>query len=172
MTFIGNRPSYNEPRVVKVRKVLQNKVGTGHVDPAVIEKMQEYLDTLEIDYTPIANKYIGHIEEIIADIPQQNYDREYYLSEIVKPVMDLKASGGMFNEQVISSISGSVLRLLENMHRLDDDMVDIIEAHNQSIRSAIALGVRSMEDHRAQKLIMEIKQACKRYHDKNMAKKL
>ena len=172
MTFIGNRPELKEPRVIKARKTLQQKVGTGQIDPALIEKMQDFLDNLVIDFTPIATKFLGKIDELLADLPDNDYDREYYLNEIMNPIMDLKAMGGMFNEQIISSISGTVLRLLENMHRLDNDVVAIIKAHNAAIRTAISLNVRSMEDQRAQALLKETKQACKRYLDKNMAKKL
>lgn len=171
MTYYGSKPGSNEPRVIKARKTLQAKIGTGRVDPKLIEEMQNYLDNLVVDYKPIAKRYIDRIEELLAEMPQNNYDREYYLNELMKPVMDMKATGGMFNEHVISNISGTVLRLLENTHNLDDDMVQIVKVHNASIRSALALGVRSMEDQRAQKLVMEIKKACKRYIDKIIAKR-
>jgi hypothetical protein len=171
MTYQTDNPGFNEPRVIKARKHLQAKIGTGKVDPRLIESMQEYLDNLKVDYEPIAKDYMDRIDELLAEMPENNYDREYYLNEIMKPVMDMKATGGMFNEHVVSNVSGTVLRLLENMHSLDDDMVAIVQAHNTIIRSAIALGVRSMEDQRAQRLVMEIKKACKRYVDKMSAKK-
>ena len=171
MTFQFDNLGASEPRVIKATKNLQLKIGTGTVDPKLIESMQKYLDNLKIDYEPIAKDYMDIIDKFLSEMPENNYDREYYLNEIMKPVMDMKATAGMFNEHVISNVSGTVLRLLENMHSLDDDMVSIVKAHNTIIRSALALNVNSMEDQRAQQLVMEIKKACKRYVDKMAAKK-
>lgn len=159
MTYFGSKYERKEPRVIKARKLLQQKIGTGQIDPFKIKKMQEYLDNLRIDYDPIAEQYLKKIEDIVAALPESEYDRDYHLQEIVKPVMELKATGGMFNEHVISNISGTVLGFLEHIQKLDAGSLEIVQAHNVAIRTALRQDIRSLENHKAQDLITEINRA-------------
>ena len=132
--------------------------------------MQEYIDNIKIDYRPVASKYLSKLESLLAEFTESRQSHDFYISEMIKPVMELKATGGMFNEDVVASVSGTVLSLLENSDMLDDDLLDIVIAHNTAVNAAVELGVRSMDDHRANALIMEVRQACVRYQSKKRKK--
>lgn len=170
MTYFGSKVNKSQPRKIKARKELQEKIGTGQINPFVLERIQEYIDNIKIDYQPIAEKYLQRLDALILEFEDERDNHDFYIKKMIDPVMELKATGGMFNEKVISSISGTVLNILEGINTLDDDMLEILRAHNRAINAAISMNVRSLDDYKSNALLEEVQQACMRYLSKNRKK--
>lgn len=169
MTKLGAGLEERLPRVIKANNLLQQKVGTGKIDPFVLEKIQSYLDSVTIDFNEIAEPHLIKIKMLMDEAGRSPYGREDFIEEMVKPIMELKATGGVFNEPVIANVSGMVLGILENVRRLDDDMLDILRSHNIAINTIVHAGIRNVDDRRAIDLMAELKQACMRYYNRTRA---
>ncbi len=167
MTKLGSGLEEKFPRVIKANNLLQQKIGTGKLDPFILDRIQAYLDSVSVDFEKIAEPHMKKIMMLMEEIPRNDYGREEFIEELVKPIMELKATGGVFNEPVIANVSGMVLGILENVRKLDDDMLDIIKVHNRAINTIIKTSIKTVDDRRAIEILAEIKHACMRYYNRN-----
>lgn len=159
--------SEQQPKVIKCNNFLQQKIGTGMINARILEKIQEHLDNVEVDFEEISSPYLQKLEALLNKMPQTDYGREEHIEDIVKPIMELKAVGGVFNEPVVSNLSGMVLGFIETIRKLDDDMLAIVRVHNNAVRMILKHELKKVDDPRAVSLFREVKQACMRYYAKH-----
>jgi len=155
------------PRFYKASYELQQRVGTGTVEQARIEKAQEYLDTVQIDVVPLIREKLALLEDRIATAREVAYEREEFLTGLLRPLMDVKSLSGMFHWPVVSRISAFVLSFMEDVRRLDDDVLEIITMHNRVIRLLMDRNTPDDDDPHGQAFLTELRAATKRYYDRH-----
>lgn len=163
----GHRETF--PRFFKADYELQKKVGTGTLDPNTVSKVQTYLDSVQADITPELRAHLDAINLALAEARKVNYEREAFLPQILKPLMDTKSLGGMYHEMMICRISSFVLTFLEDVRKLDNDVIDIVTAYTKVAKLMMDLKIKDETNPHGQSFLSEIRNACKRYYDKQSA---
>lgn len=155
------------PRFFRASAELQQKIGTnGTVDTATIERMQGYLDAVKIDVIPLLRERLDTIDERVASTRGIAYEREEFLNGILRPLMDVKSISGMFHWPTVSRLSGFVLTFIEDVRRLDNNVLDIVDAHNRSVRLLLDRGTPQGGETHATAFLTEIRNATRRYYEK------
>lgn len=154
------------PHFFKASAELQQKIGTGSVDTATLQRMQSYLDAVKIDVIPLLRERLVTLDERIAAARTVSYEREEFLNSILRPLMDIKSISGMFHWPVVSRISGFVLTFVEDVRRLDDNVLDIVDAHNRSVRLLLDRGTPEGSESHGTAFLTEIRNATRRYYEK------
>lgn len=165
----GYRESY--PRFFKANKVLQAKVGTGALDPAVLQKMQTYMDdfTADVDDLLRAQLEIAQTETANAS-SSAGYEPEQFLPKLANAIMQLKAIGSMFGHKTIGELAAVTLAFLDTAQRLDPDALEIVEAHNRAVNVVLNAGTQGINAATGMVLSSELQAAVVRYMQKNQAK--
>ena len=157
------------PRYFKADFELQQKVGTGTLEAESVAKVQQYLDSVQSDVTPQLRADIEAMEKILAEAKTMKYDREQFLPNITKPLMNVKSLSGMFHEMMVCRVSAFVLTFLEDVRKFDDDVAEIIGAYLKVCKTLMDLKIKEETNPHGQSFLSEIRNACKRYYDKQQA---
>lgn len=157
------------PRYYKADFELQQKVGTGTLDAEAVSKVQGYLDSVQSDVTPQLRQDLIVIENALAEAKKVSYDREQFLGTITKPLMNVKSLSGMFHEMMVCRVSAFVLTFLEDVRKFDDDVAEIIGAYLKVANTLMDLKIKEETNPHGQSFLAEIRNACKRYYDKQAA---
>lgn len=163
----GYRP--NPPRYFKADFELQQKVGTGHLDPEAVSKVQSYLDQVDVDVTPDLRHALEEIETALGEAKSLSYDREQFLPPITRALMNIKATSGMFRQMMLCRVSAFLLTFLEDVRKFDKDVIDIIGAYLRVARTLLDMKITDETNEYGQVFLQEIRAACKRYYDKQAA---
>ena len=161
----GHRESY--PRFFKADPELMAKVGSGTLDADVIAKAQDYMSSVTMDIVPSLRQNLDEIQTALANARTVNYDREEFLPQIVKPLMDIKSLSGMFQELMVCRVSAFVLTFLEDVKKFDNDVADIIAAYVKVVETLLDLKIKDETNPHGQSFLTEIRSATKRYYDKH-----
>ncbi|MEM6781881.1 MAG: hypothetical protein AAF569_08465 [Pseudomonadota bacterium] len=160
---------YSEPRFIEPQNTLKIKVGHGGIPPAVLKKSQDFIESNATDFVPYADEYLDEIEASmrkIKDHPSLKKD-PIFLDQFAQPIMGLKSNGGMFKYPLISMIADVTLQFLDRAGELNEDGMDIIRAHNGSIRLILKAELKGYAGPEGQKITMELSEACNRYFKKH-----
>lgn len=154
------------PRFYKADLALQQKIGTGPLDPTAVARMQDYLDSVQVDITPRLRELLNTLETAITQAAPVAYDRDAFLPGISRPLMEIKSESGMFHEMMVCRVSSFVLTFLEDVRKLDRDVLDIISAYVKVARMLLDLKIQDEKNPVGQSCLSEIRNATKRYYDK------
>ena len=81
--------------------------------------------------------------------------------------MHLKANGGMFQYHLISDIADICLQFLEAIEEYNDEAIEIIKAHEQTIQIILDNKLKGNGGKEGYELVKELHQACSRYFKKH-----
>ena len=155
------------PRIIKTPNYLKQKVGDDRIDVHQIQKCQEVLAAVEVDFTDEAEVAINKVRDLLKVVRGVQYGREEeYYQQIVDPIMFLKAGGGMFRYSTVYHVSNLMQSFLERMRRLDDDVLDILDAYENATRLCLFKCPKDTKNPIMRKLYKELESACIRYMDK------
>lgn len=157
------------PRYYKADLELQQKVGTGTIDPKVIEAMQERMQAIATDITPELQKDLAVIEAARSAAHAQPYDGDMHRPAIVRAIMNIKSNGGMFGHLMVSRVAAHILSFLEDVKKLDPDVLEILGAFTKVTSVMLAKDMRDEKSAEGQVLLNEVRNACNRYHEKQQA---
>ena len=158
----GKKPRYHTPP-----NVLREKCGQGGINPDVIQHAQQFIDDNPQDFTPYAESYIERLDAAIAEVRRDRSKRGLDVAQaIVRPVMELKANGAMFEYPLISAVAGVLLNFLEVISELNDDALDIVVVHRRTLGVIVASKLRGGGGHDGAALLQELADACDRYFRK------
>jgi len=163
----GYKETY--PRFYKADNELQQRVGTGTIDPATIAKAQDYMNAVNTDITPSLREDLHKIAGALAEARKISYDREEFLPHVTRPLMNIKSLSGMFNELMVCRVSAFMLTFLEDVKKFDNDIADIIDAYMKVVRTLLDLKIRDETNPHGQSFLTEIRAATKRYYEKHAA---
>jgi hypothetical protein len=155
-----------ETRVYKATHLLQAKVGRGNLDEKVVARCQQVMDENDFDFEPMARDYLRRFYELVDKSRRERGDGLGIIDEMTTIAMQLKANAAVFHYPIISKLAIIMLWLLESIEGLDDDAIDIAQAHYDSVETVLTLGLRNEDSEQSRELEEELKAACERYFNK------
>lgn len=153
-------------RFINPPNVLRQKVGTGGIDPKLLDKGQEFLESSNFDFEPYANNFLEQVSKVVGDFKAGKIRDAEAIEDLIRPVMQLKANGGMFQYQLISDIADVALFFLEKLTKLDKDALDILVAHEKTLQVIVKGKLKGSGGREGRALSRELEKACTRYFDK------
>lgn len=154
-------------RFVTPPNVLRQKVGTGGIDPRLLDKGQEFLENNKIDFEPYARDFLEEIDKVVGDFKKDKIRDAEAIEYMIRPVMQLKANGGMFHYQLVSDIADVALFFLEKLVKLDNDALDILVAHQKTLQIIMKSNLKGSGGREGRALARELEKACTRYFSKH-----
>ncbi len=160
---------YKNVNIIKASFRLMQKVGMGPVRPGVIEECEKFIADNNIDFLPWAQSCLDDLKTVLAETKIDGETlNDDVRQELIAPIMQIKASGAMFQNKPLTELAACLLHFLENIKTLDADVMQIIKA-NEVVLTAFLKD----EEHTnvltptKEKLIIELRAACNRYGTKN-----
>lgn len=159
-----------KPRFIKASNVLKQKVGYGSIDEALLEKSQKVIDSNEIDFAPYAEQYLKELSAVIKDIKAGKFTADEIKNKLVRPVMQLKANGGMFQYRLVSDVADIAMQFIEAVEDINDDTFDVLKAHQNTLAVIVQNKLKGDGGREGYALVKELDQACKRYFGRHKKK--
>jgi S-adenosylmethionine synthetase len=156
----------------KANKILQQKIGRGPLDLAVIEKAQKAIENNKVDFAPLGLQFLTELEEALTNVEKTlNEDKfEKQKQSLTGPVMELKANATTFHFNLVGNLANIMLSFLESIKKLDKDALAIVRAHHDTLKGIITKKMKGDGGKEGQVFIRELEDACARYHKKNKKK--
>ncbi len=147
---------------------LKRKAGSGGIPQHLLDKGEGFIKENDIDFIPFAKDHIKHIKAYAKELKtaKNKTAEQQYFDGITENVMRLKAHGGMFGYDIMSAVSDITLNCLELTKTINDDLYQIIDAHNNSIELVIATKLRGNGGDQGKAIVNELRKATVRYHKK------
>ena len=162
-----NSIDYNDAEFITPPNRLKQKVGSGGLPAEVLQKADALIANNNFDFRPLGLEYLEAIEATLERSLKSRFRTHDHVIALTNPVMLLKAHGGMFGYPLVSEISYTALRFLENIHVLDDDAIEIVQAHYDILESLFENNIRGLGGDEGYKLVTELANACNRYYRKH-----
>ncbi len=154
-------------RTIKASRLLQAKVGVGPlVDEKLITRSQKLIDGNEVDFAPMAQEYLSLLQTAIDEAKKPGRDDKIVLDELVNAVMQIKANATMFDYDLMGGLANVMLNFLETLEAIDNDVIDIVEAHQKTQQMVIGNKMKGGGGEFGRTVTAELKDACKRYFAK------
>ncbi len=154
-----------KPRFIKPPNILKQKVGNGGIDEQLLERGQEAINTTEFDFIPYAQAFLKQLSDFAKEA-RSNDNFSAAKEKMIRPVMQLKANGGMFRYQLVSDVADIALQFLESVDTANDDTFDVLKAHEKTINIIITNKLKGDGGREGYALIKELDKACQRYFSK------
>lgn len=153
--------------IIKASYRLMQKVGMGPIPQNLVDECEAFIRTNRIDFLPWALSCMRDLNDaLLGSIATDTLD-EKLRQDMIAPIMQLKASGTMFQNEPLTQLAGAMLHFLENIPTLTRDVLDIVKA-NEAVLTAFLRDPKPNEMNEGkQALILELKQACNRYAQKH-----
>jgi hypothetical protein len=157
-----------KPRFIKPPNVLKQKVGIGGFDEKLIIRSQEFIEKIDVDFIPYAEKYLQDFARGVKAAAGSNDNFSKVRDTIIYPVMQLKANGGMFQYQLVSEVADIALQFLEavDSDTVNPEALDVLRAHENTLKVIITNKLKGNGGAEGFKLVQELDKACKRYFTK------
>lgn len=159
--------SDKKAKFIKVENKIQKKAGYGEISEVAISRSENLILNNNVDFKEIATPILFNLKETIQLAKDRPDQIDVLRQELIKPVMELKANGAMFKYDLIGSLAGIMLSFLEHIKQLDEDAIDIIDAHHKTLMLIIAKGIKNDGGLLGKQVILELESACARYYRKN-----
>ncbi|MCC6598456.1 MAG: hypothetical protein IT559_06670 [Alphaproteobacteria bacterium] len=143
---------------------LKAKVGSGGIPESLIRKAQQVMECFESDFRPEARRLVDSLDEALKKAQaalrsEKDIDKE----ELVFPVMQLKANGGMFKYELISDVADICLQFMEGVEDYNQDTFEVIQIHKSTINTILNNNLRGSGGPEGYALVQELHAACMRY---------
>ena len=147
---------------------LKEKVGSGGIDPIVLSKAQEVLDSNPTDFAPIGESLLKALFEAVNEVRSEKAVGEVAIESILYPVMQLKAKGAMFRYPLITEVSSILVDFLETVSAIDNDILEIALALHKVLKAILT---QKMEGNSTTGKIFcqALNDACERYQKQKMS---
>jgi hypothetical protein len=156
-----------QPRFIKPANVLKQKVGSGGLSDDIIDNAQTFIEENNIDFLPYAESFLEEFSKRIRDYKSLGDDFENRRDALIRPVMQLKANGGMFRYRLVSDVADIALQFLEAIEEINEDGINVLKAHEKTIRIIIDNKLAGDGGSEGYDLVKELDGACKRYFSKH-----
>lgn len=150
---------------------LKARVGSGGIDEKKIEAAQTAIEKADIDFLPMAQKFLEQWIEATNEISSSPDKFQESIERLIYPVMQIKANGGMFRYNLLSNVADIALQFLEEIETFDADVLKVVRAHENAVRVILANKMTGDGGRQGQELINELDKACQRYFKKLESKK-
>jgi len=160
----------DKTKIIKANYRLQQKVGAGPLDPRAVLKSQQAMDNNTLDFGPVGLTILKKIEDVINIAKSPEANSKDIKASLTTPVMELKAHAALFHYSLISMLANVMLNFLEAIKDVDDDVIDIVRAHHDTLHMIIVRQIRGGGGDSGRLLVEELQQACDRYYQKKFSK--
>jgi len=147
--------------------ILREKIGRGGIEPTRLEKAEEFIDTNPLNFVPFAERMIEKVDEGVRQAKSGKVKGKKAVDMLSRPIMELKANGGMFKYMLVSHLADIVLNFLETIDNVDSDVLEIIAAHQNALNVIISNELQGTGGKEGMALANELDSACKRYYKKH-----
>ena len=154
-------------KVITPRHILREKIGYGGIDPVALNRAEESIAKNDVDFQPYAQDFLARIDKAVSAARSLEVRNRSVVDTIVRPVMELKASGGMFKYPLVTEIADILLDFLEGLDSLNSDAFGIIDAHQKTLQVIINSKLTGDGGRAGKALADELYGACKRYQKKH-----
>ena len=164
-----SRPSRRKADFIMPPNLLKEKVGDGGLTDDIIDKAQALLENHSHDFRPLADIYLEKIKRGV-DLFRRNGndgDKEAAIAHVLYPTMQLKANGAMFHYPLVTKIADHLIRFLEVIDSLDEDVLEIIDAFQTTIRAIVHGRITGDGGNNGSELLQALVDACTRYFERN-----
>lgn len=155
-----------KPKFFNPPNRLKQKVGDGGIAANTLKKGQDYLDANKIDFEPYAKDFLKALKTFV-EKAEKSPDNQELTDSMIKPIMELKANGSMFQYHLVSMIADVVLQFLETVQTLNKDVLEILKVHNKTLEIIIQNKIKGPCGKEGELLTQELYEACKRYYKKH-----
>lgn len=164
-----NQKPRRKAEFIKPPNHLKAKVGTGGLSEEILDKAQTLLENNTVDFFPLAEMYLDALMKGIelAKSGKKDDDKEYIISCMLYPGMQLKANGGMFKYQLVTEIADKLIQFLEVIEEPDIECVEIVLAFHTTMRAVVLGKITGSGGRHGQELLAALTHACTRYFDKH-----
>lgn len=147
---------YSTDKVVKASKptdvwywrlpnALQEKVAGGSFGPAtkgemptdLLEQAEQQLERAALDFTTWALEYLAKLSDLCTEALLEPGRRVRHFSEIHTLALELRGQGGTFGYPLVSRIGKMLFDLTGEGCREDDNAVEIVKCHVDSMRAIL-----------------------------------
>jgi hypothetical protein len=146
--------------------ILRKKVGSGGLPVSRIAKAEDFIDNNRTDFEPFARKILADLAKEIAAAREHMPADKSAIHKISVPIMQMKASGGMFGYALASEIAAVVLDFLESIDELNRDGFHIVDVHQKTLDAIIKHKLSGTGRREGHALATELYDACERYRRK------
>lgn len=145
--------------------VIKRKVGSGGIDPGLIDKAQQAIEENTVDFKPIATELIAILGKGYQDTVNGTLQGEAAIESMLYPAMQLKAQGAMFHFPLVSEISDILVNFLETVTLPpSESALEIVDAHKLAIGVVISSNMTGRTSAQGQELKTSLMEACIRYY--------
>lgn len=147
--------------------VIKQKVGSGGVSEEILDKAQTLLEQNAVDFTPLAEIYLGQLMGGIhvAKNPPKDVPEESLFASMLYPSVQLKANGKMFHYPLITVMADKLIQFLEVVESPDKEVIEIILAFHTTIQMVVQARIQGDAGAQGRSLLKALDQACNRYFE-------
>lgn len=156
-------------KTYKASTLLKQKVGSGPIDPKIVERAQKQIDHNEVDFTPLGMEFLEKLKKNLERVEKEGdkIDVAEQKQLLTQPVMELKANATIFHYSLIGNLANIMLSFLESIEKVDKDAFSIVQAHHTTLHAIVAKKMKGDGGAHGKVFMQELKQACARYYAKN-----
>ena len=140
------------------------------MEPTRLERAEIFIEENQLDFTPYAESLIKRLDGIIKDIKSGDLSHEEGRGTLIRSIMEIKANGGMFQFMLLSEIADVILNFLENIEEINEDAMNIIDAHQNAVKIIVVNKLTGSGGREGKAISMELYAACNRYYGKYKVK--
>jgi hypothetical protein len=159
-------PDEKDAKTIKANNLLQAKVGSGPLDPKVVQRCQDVMDSNTFDFTPLADEYLAKLSVALNQARSGEVSLDHTVQSMREAVMQLKAHASIFRYLLVGNLANVMLSFLEHISTLDQDVINIVDAHHRTLKAIVAKKMEGNGGEYGLQLEEELKDACKRYYAK------
>ncbi len=157
--------SSTKGKLVNPENNLKKKVGNGGFDAKTLSAAQHMIENNTVDFRPQARELSDELGVALsAARAAQDASDPSIMGNLMYPVMQLKAQGGLFHYPLISEISHIIIDFLENIPGLDEIVMDITDAYRKAINAIVTAQLKDGNSGNGKDLRNELDRVCNRYY--------
>ncbi|MCB1537839.1 MAG: hypothetical protein H6865_07195 [Rhodospirillales bacterium] len=164
-----NREPLRRAEFITPPNTLKVKAGAGGLDERILEKAQKLIETSNVDFLPIGQRFLTALQEGLrmTQLQRGAIEDETLIVTMLYPAMQLKANGGMFGYPLITAVAGRLVRFLEFLHEPNHDALDVINGFINALQAIMLMGEGAEEiSEHGSELYSALDEACKRFYEK------
>ena len=157
-----------KPRFINPPNRLKAKVGIGGIDEQLLDKAQNYIKKVEINFKPTAQQLLKDVQDDINNLKNAKNQKERLKQKdnLAGSIMQIKANGGMFGYQLMGEIAALALHFLDHITDVNDDAMNVIDVHEKSMQLILINNLKGDGGQEGYALVKELEKACARYNKK------
>ncbi|MFA5591816.1 MAG: hypothetical protein WC989_00690 [Micavibrio sp.] len=154
-----------KPLFINPGNKLKEKVGDGGLPPAILQKCEQFLESIPVDFTPYGFRFLEELKTMRQRVGTNGADEAALLQIIANPIMQLKSNSGMFQYQLISMISDVMLRFMEHVRVPDAEFIVIFDVYLNLLENILNKQLRGDCGREGYRLTQDLHKACLHYYE-------